>query len=55
MALIHAFCSFIDHGQPQQVVDLFSEDGVFERRGVALRGRAQIAAAFGGSLSRWMT
>ncbi len=45
MALIHAFCSFIDHGQPQQVVDLFSEDGVFERRGVALRGRAQIAAA----------
>lgn len=44
-SLIHAFCFLIDHGQAADVVDLFCEDGVFERRGQALRGQAAIAVA----------
>ncbi|MEP7300460.1 MAG: nuclear transport factor 2 family protein [Caldimonas sp.] len=44
-ALIHAFCFRLDHGESAQVVELFSEDGVFDRRGEALQGRAAIAAA----------
>lgn len=44
-ALIHAFCHFIDHGEAVKVVDLFTPDGVFDRRGAALRGHAELAAA----------
>lgn len=44
-SLIHAFCFLLDHGQAAQVVDLFCVDGVFERRGQALRGQPAIAAA----------
>ncbi|MEO8542652.1 MAG: nuclear transport factor 2 family protein [Betaproteobacteria bacterium] len=44
-SLIHAFCFLIDHGQAADVVDLFCVDGVFERRGQALRGHAAIAVA----------
>jgi hypothetical protein len=44
-ALIHAFCHFIDHGQPLRVVELFTPDGVFDRRGQALTGHAELGAA----------
>lgn len=46
-ALIHAFCHFIDHGQAPQVVGLFTDDGVFDRKGTALRGHAALAGAMG--------
>ncbi len=44
-SLIHSFCFLIDHGQAAQVVDLFCAEGVFERRGQALRGHSDIAGA----------
>ncbi|MEO8856567.1 MAG: nuclear transport factor 2 family protein [Burkholderiaceae bacterium] len=44
-SLIHAFCFLLDHGQAAEVVDLFSAEGVFERRGQALGGQPAIAAA----------
>lgn len=44
-ALIHAFCFFIDQGEAARTVELFTEDGVFDRRGEALRGHAALAAA----------
>lgn len=44
-ALIHAFCHFIDHGQAHRVVELFTPQGVFERRGEALRGHEALAQA----------
>ncbi len=44
-ALIHAFCHFIDHGQALRVVDLFTDDGVFDRTGAALCGHAALAEA----------
>ena len=43
-SLIHAFCHRIDHGQPELVVDLFTADGVFDRKGEALRGRDALLA-----------
>lgn len=44
-ALVHAFCTFIDHGEALKVVGLFTEDGVFDRKGAALRGHAALAEA----------
>lgn len=44
-ALIHAFCHFIDHGEAPKVVGLFTEDGVFDRKGAVLRGHAALADA----------
>ena len=46
-ALIHAFCHFIDHGEALKVVGLFTDDGVFDRKGAALRGHAALAEAMG--------
>lgn len=46
-ALILAFCHFIDHGEALRVVGLFTDDGVFDRKGAALRGHAALAEAMG--------
>ncbi len=46
-ALVQAFCHFIDHGEAPKVAGLFTEDGVFDRKGEALRGRAALAEALG--------
>jgi hypothetical protein len=54
-SLIHAFCFFIDHGQAEKVVELFADDGVFERLGHALRGHAEISAAMAARSPRVIT
>jgi hypothetical protein len=40
-----AFAHAVDHREVDKVVDLFTEDGVFERKGETLSGRAAIRAA----------
>jgi len=44
--LVHSFCHYIDHGQYDELVALFTPDGVFDRIGQALNGREEIADAF---------
>lgn len=46
-SLIYAFCHFIDRGEPLGVVGLFTDDGVFDRKGEALRGHAALTEALG--------
>jgi 3-phenylpropionate/cinnamic acid dioxygenase small subunit len=39
------FAHFLDAGDFEAMIDLFTEDGVFDRGGVALRGHAEIRKA----------
>lgn len=39
-----AFAVYVDHGRAEDVVALFTPDGVFERAGLRLDGAAEIAA-----------
>lgn len=43
--LVTAFARFVDSGQGERVVQLFTPDATFERRGERLQGHAQIRAA----------
>jgi hypothetical protein len=44
-ALSHAFAYHIDHGEFSDLVDLFTEDGIFDRAGPVHRGRAELTEA----------
>lgn len=43
--LVSAFAHHVDHRDAEKVVQLFAEDGTFERRGEILRGQAEIRAS----------
>jgi hypothetical protein len=43
--LIAAFAHHVDHRESEELVQLFAEDGTFERRGEILRGHAEIRAS----------
>lgn len=45
--LVSAFAHHVDHREAEKVVQLFTADGTFERRGEVLRGQQEIRAAQG--------
>lgn len=45
--LVAAFAHHVDHRESEKLVQLFTEDGTFERRGEVLRGHEEIRAAQG--------
>jgi hypothetical protein len=45
MTLSTRFAHFLDAGEFESMIDLFAEDGVFDRGGVALRGHDEIRKA----------
>ncbi len=46
--LVVQFCHYVDHGQAQQIADLFSEDGVWTAPGAGtLTGRDELRAGLG--------
>jgi len=45
-AVLNAYADWIDEGHASRVVDLFTEDAVFEAGPLTLSGRAQLVAAF---------
>jgi len=40
--LNHAFAYYIDHGEFEDLIALFTEDGVFDRAGLVHRGHAEL-------------
>jgi ketosteroid isomerase-like protein len=45
--LVTAYCHYVDHGQAEQVADLFTEDGVWKSPEVTMEGREQVRKGFG--------
>jgi ketosteroid isomerase-like protein len=45
MSVSYAFAYHIDHGEFEEMVQLFTEDGVFDRVGQVLEGQEQIRQA----------
>ena len=46
-ALVSAFAYHVDHFEGEKVVNLFTKDGIFERKGEVLKGQEEIRAAQG--------
>ena len=44
--LVTLYCHHVDHGEAAKVVDLFTEDGVWESAEITMSGRDQIRVGF---------
>lgn len=53
--LSNAFAYYLDSNMAEPFADLFTEDGVWVRHGVAIKGRAAIAATFQDRAARALT
>ena len=44
--LVTEYCHLVDHGEAEQIADLFSEDGVWKSPEVTMNGQAEVKRGF---------